>query len=255
MIGMILEGVAAATTNEQGGKLCTTSLLARTAARQSLDYRMMSRPSESTLPVRFFCVMRAHGLSFPDVVDLLSEFGFTLSALGDTARLVSLLTPSTLQYIAEVFDVRLEWLAAGAERATCRRPWTSEDLHRQLTAEHVAGREPSVTLVRGVEAAHTYGMRVPEFAVVRREHGARARPQFVTLQVWHFHRWQPDAQLAECDAVAAICERTQTQLAGVELPGEVLGGLSLGRELPIQLLGCLIPRRWHPRANAARGLA
>jgi hypothetical protein len=255
MIGMILDEVAEPTRNDQRAKL-----------RRLLTPWSMSLPvdRQSTLLTRFFHVMDTHGLSLPDVVELLSGFGFTRSALRDPTRLVPLLTPLALQYIAEVFDTRLEWLAAGTGRATRARHWSSDDLRRQLTADHAAGRKPSVTLVRAPEEVNARGLDRGSllFAVVRRENRIPSGTWFVTFQVWRTDRWrefdsrqESDASRAEIEAMASICERTQTELVGIELPCEALGALSLGRVLPTEVLGCLVPRRWHPTAQISRGCA
>lgn len=80
LIDLILEGVMKATTDDPLSRL-------------------------RSIRERFFMLMKAHDLDLPAAVDLMSPFGFTLSALGSPDRLLDLMTPAAIKHLSETFHV------------------------------------------------------------------------------------------------------------------------------------------------------
>lgn len=138
-----------------------------------------TRGAAAPVTSRFLYLMHAHGLSLPDIVDVMARFGFSLSALGHTDRLLALLSNEALAYVAALFHVRLEWLAAGDQRALPDRTWTEAGFAAEVAAGWGEGLRPTVTLIRPTRRNATWE-RVS--AVVRREHLTPEGTEFVTLQ-------------------------------------------------------------------------
>jgi hypothetical protein len=86
-------------------------------------------------------------------------------------------------------------------------------------------------------------------AVVRREHVNGNGTALVTLQVWALDRCStvrsPEQQTTD---LIGVCRRLVVPVAGIDLPRQIVHELALGTRLPVQTLGCLLPRRWDPTA-------
>jgi hypothetical protein len=216
----------------------------------------LSRTESEGVPAiaasRFLEAMESHELGPQHVVDVMSAFGFTLPALGNRRRLTALLSSEVLLHVAELFHLRVEWLLGRDERVVADTSWSVENFATAIEVAKQEGRAPSVTLVRPLcdgSAATADDWPRPVVAAVRREHVTSKGTAFVTLQVWPLDRCltvePPSKQIAD---LIDVCRRLVVPVAGIDLPRQIMHELALGTRLPVQTLGCLLPRRWDPTA-------
>jgi hypothetical protein len=163
-----------------------------------------------------------------------------------------LLSSEVLRHVAELFHLRIVWLLGRDERVVADTSWSVENFATAIEVAKQEGRTPSVTLVRPLcdgSAATADDWLRPVVAVVRREHVTGRGTAFVTLQVWALDRCstaEPQAQ--QITDLIGICRRLAVPVAGIDLPRQIMHELALGTRLPVQTLGCLLPRRWDPSA-------
>jgi hypothetical protein len=234
LIAMILDGVAETTTDDTAGQL-------------------------RTIRERFFFLMQAHGLDLPAVVDLMKDFGFTLSALGSTERLLDLLTKPAIEHLANVFFIREEWLSAAGERAVSAdvdARWYKEVPHiaNRLLAYKRDGLRPTVMMIRRQGADFERACREPDVdkvmepvgVVVRLERETPGGTPFKAYQLWEFERWNYWRCREQLKLLIAFCEQAKISLIGHQLPIQTLDALTAGHQLPVQLLSRLGSVSWHP---------
>lgn len=194
--------------------------------------------------------MQSHDLDLPDIVDVMHEHGFTLSALGSADRLADLLTKSTIKYTAEFFGVAPEWLSASQDEAVSiyARGWYKNTyaVARQLIEYQKAGLKPEVLLLRRRGADFERAAAVPDSKnaeqeepisiAVRLWRTTRSGKTFKTYLVWRFETWAYSRCRKEVKEFIAFCEHMKIPVTGYELPLPQLEALSEGRQLPITLL-------------------
>jgi hypothetical protein len=239
VIGMILDGVAETTLSDTNGKL-------------------------RTLRERFFFLMQAHGLDLPDVVDVMHEHGFTLSALGSAERLSDLLTKSTLKHVAETFGVEPEWLSAAGDSSVSARGWykNTYGLAREIIDYQKADLKPEVLLLRRQNADFDRAAAVPDSEnaeeepigiAVRLWRTTRSGKVFKTYKIWRFETWAYSKCRNEIKEFIAFCEHTRTAVSGRELPMEQIAALRQGRQLPITIIESpqFLGKTWYPEDYAS----
>lgn len=232
IIGMILDGVAETTLSDTNGKL-------------------------RTLRERFFYVMQQHGLDLPDIVDVMQDFGFTLSALGSADRLLDLLTKPTITHVADVFGVEAAWLSASSDTIVTARGWykRSHELARELIEQQKAGLGPQVLLLRRALANFEriaerpypqHSEEEPVGIVVRLFPKTREGKTFVTYKLWEFAPWAYGNVRYQLKEIIAFCEHIKIPVWGHALPQTEFDNLRLGRQLPFTILKTLTAATWHP---------
>lgn len=237
IIGMILDGVAEVTVSETAGQL-------------------------RSIRERFVFLTGAHGLDLPDVVDLMADHGFTLSALGSADRLLDLLTRNAITYVADVFHVDAAWLA-GTQDYSCRhRNWykNSGELARQLLAHKEAGLKPRVYFVRHKGADFEHAAQTPDSqngpdepigVVVALHRSTGAGKAFTTYEVWGIQTWSYSKCRHEVKHLILFCEEAGIDFIGYELQPEALKAVQHGRQLPVTVLEAPDTSTWFPEDYAS----
>ena len=234
LISMILDGVAESTTDDTAGRL-------------------------RTIRERFFFLIQAHGLDLPGAVELMRNYGFTLSTLGSTDRLLDLLIKPAIEHLADVFSVRPEWLTASGEEAVSaglNGHWYKNvpGVAHRLIAFKQAGLRPTVMVIRRDRADFERACREddnekalePVGVVVRLMRQTDGGTPFTTFELWEFERWNYWRCREQIKLLVAFCEQMNIDVIGHELPSEALDALVRGRQLPTESLSRLGSVSWHP---------
>lgn len=240
LIDLILDGVVEATTDDPTARL-------------------------RSIRERFFVLVQAHRLDLPAAVDLMSHFGFTLSALNDADRLLDLMTLPALEYLAETFHVRSDWLRGSTDQAVSESSgahWYKDvpGMAQHLIAHAQAGRRPQVMVIRRERAdfkrAFEEGDTAPQErvgVVLRLSRTTPSGTAFTTYQLCQFERWNYWRCREQLKMLIAFCEQFRISLVGYELEKEALGQLLGGKQLPVTLLDRLGSVDWHPDDYASFG--
>lgn len=235
LIDLILDGVMEATTDDPAARL-------------------------RSIRERFFLLMQAHGIDLPAAVDLMSQFGFTLSALNSNERLLDLMTKPALDFLATTFHVRSDWLRGASESAVSAdidvRWYKNVPAMAHQLVEHArAGLKPELMFIRreGAEFEKAFKdndsgkvNREPVGVVLRLYRKTVGGTAFVTYQLWEFERWNYWRCREQVKLLLAFCEQFRVSVVGHELRQETIDQLLAGKQLPVALLSRLGSVSWHP---------
>jgi hypothetical protein len=235
VIDTILDGVMEATTDDPAAKL-------------------------RSIRERFFMLIDSHHLDLPTAVELMSDHGFTLSALASNERLLDLMTPQAIAHLADTFHVRRDWLTGSSDssvRASSEGRWYKSvpSVARKLVEYKHAGLRPELMFIRrrGADFDHAYEEddkgecpSEPVGIVLRLHRSTRSRKDFTTYQVWEFERWNYGPCRQDLKLLIAFCEQLRLPVVGHELHEEGIDQLLSGARLPVALLSRLGAISWHP---------
>lgn len=235
LIDAILDGVAQATTDDPTARL-------------------------RSIRERFFLLMEAHGLDLPAAVELMAPHGFSLSALNSVDRLLDLMTPAAINYLAETFHVRSSWLrgeGGSAVRSGGYVRWYKDvpSTAQRLIALVKAGNKPELMFIRrrGADFERAFedndsgnAHHEPVGVVMRMARETASGTRYTTYEVWQFERWNYGPCREQLKLLIAFCEQFRIFVVGHELPEEVINQLVAGTQLPVSLLDRLGAMSWHP---------
>jgi len=235
VIDLILEGVMEATTDDPTARL-------------------------RSIRERFFMLMQAHHLDLPAAAELMTPFGFTLSALSNTDRFLDLMTPAVIECLVDTFHVRSEWLRASSDQAVGAGVdvrWYKNvfGMARQLIEHKKSGRRPELIIVRrrGADFERAFedndnGKATPEpiGAVLRLHRATPSGTSYLTFQLWEFQRWNYWRCREQLKLLIAFCEQMKIPTIGHEVKEEVIRELLAGDRLPVALLDRLGASAWNP---------
>lgn len=217
-----------------------------------------------TIRERFFYLFEAHQIDFPGIVSILKDYGFTLSVLEDPIRLVDHLTQDVIEYLANTFSLRPNWISGADDRVielSTNVRWYKNvaQAGRKLLTYAELNLNPHVFFIRrqhaDFERARTNNdvhsdssMYEPVGMVVRLEHKTNDGVFFTTYEVWEFERWNYWRCRHELKLLIAFCDQTsgRVRFSGYELREDQIQNLCAGRVMPSIILGGLGQVAWHP---------
>ncbi|MFE8645291.1 hypothetical protein ACFX58_09440 [Sphingomonas sp. NCPPB 2930] len=235
LIDLILDGVVEATTDDPTARL-------------------------RSIRERFFLLMQAHGLDLPSAVELMTPYGFTLSALNNADRLLDLLTPAALDHLADTFHVRSDWVRGATDYAVSADSdvrWYKDvpSMARQLIAHAQADRRPELMFIRRQRADFERAFadndagktpKEPVGVVLRLRRSTPSDTNYTTYQLWEFERWNYWRCREQLKMLIAFCEQARIPIVGHELKEDAISQLLAGKQLPVSLLDRLGSVSWHP---------
>lgn len=234
------------------------------------ELKPQQSPNPTSIVDRLHLLIVESGLSVPGACQLLRGTTITLSDFADHNVLLSRLTPSTLEKVAGIFDVRYEWLAGrdstpihyiptwdrnheGMARRLIRAVTSWEDVELVIVAEEGIDLEATEENGESGNAHHLVPILIQRRAI-------GAHETFAMHEVWEPCRWgyrrtRHDLKLVLYFASLLENGKPGTQrralsgrfrLNGRFLPSETFDRLIAGQLLPATALKHARLGLWHP---------
>lgn len=237
LIATILDGVAEMTVDNTSGTL-------------------------RTIRERFLYLFQSHELDLPGIVSVLKAHGFTLSVLDNPSRLLDLLDQKTIQYLAQTFFVRPEWISGARDSIVeigLDVRWY-KNVHaaaRRLLKYAEMGLRPHVMFLRRERADFDNARidndagkvpREPVGVVVRLYRTTDDGVSFTTYEVWQFERWNYWRCREQLKLLIVFCDQAHRLISysGYELPDEDIEALRTGRVMPVAAMEKIHQVSWYP---------
>lgn len=212
---------------------------------------------------RFFHLFDAHKLDLPNIVSVMAPAGFKLSDLNNGNRILDLLDRKALNYVAETFFVRREWLSGSSDYPISNEGidvrWY-KNVHAiawRVLRYHKLGLDPQVMFIRR-RGANFERARIEEdkveseaIGVVVKLHRQTADGlSYSTYESWEFGRWNYWRCREQLKHLIAFCDEAAgfdlLRVSGFELEAENVSALSQGRILPVTALARRGTHGWFP---------
>lgn len=202
-----------------------------------------------TIRERLIFLLETHGMSYPVAAALLQQYGFTLSTFENPSRLVDLMTPQAIEFIAYSFRVSRQWISAASDNAMSDDTvlyWykNPESGPRRLLEYRALGRDPRVLFVRrqGAKFDECYrdGYELdpeePIGVVVELTHKMDSGEKFTYYEPWEFERWNYRKCRDFIKLLIAFVDQAAARGLlnppfGVELPSVAIDNLLNGRAI------------------------
>lgn len=241
VITMILDGVEEATTDKIGRGL-------------------------SSIRERFFYLFSAHGISLPQTAEILKEFGYTLSTLESPSRLLDLLNPKAISFLARTFFVEPTWISGSSDRVVnvSNFSWY-KNTHasiRRLLEYQANGLRPHVIFIRRSNADfkaaredddHGLADKEPVGVSVRLTYNTADGGHYYIYDTWAFERWnyhktRSDIKLlvAACTEIRSMYPSSRVSFSGHSLPEAEIESIVMGKSLPCVVLNQIGQATWYP---------
>lgn len=220
-----------------------------------------------TLRDRFFLIFKESKVDLVDIPSILHDFGFTLSALADPARLEDLLRPRLIDFIASEFGVNAEWMKGESGTvAVSKLNWYKAITAAILRLSAIAKTGATVTVyfVRRAGADFPAALasgddhedREPVGVVIRVDRKALDDVAYTTFEKWEFERWNYWRTRQQYKLLMTFCDQATRRhrfgCAGIELEPQVFDQLRDGKCLPATAMKHLSESRvWHPEDYAS----
>lgn len=208
-----------------------------------------------TMRERFFFLFEAHGLSIPQTVSLLQPFGCTTSTLNNPEKLHDLMILPTLNWMAQTFHVKAEWLSGTQNHPiTDNVHWykSLRDAAIRLQELQANNLEPVVLFVTcegsNFSEAKKRGdlmEQVPLGIVVKLRRKNPDGVDFASYEKWQFEWWNYEPCRVYAKALAMYCEHKGIFTYGYGIKPHELQKLLNNEVLPVTVLKHVQPT-WHP---------
>jgi len=244
VIGMILKGVVEMSMNQTTGSL-------------------------RTIRERFLYLFQVHKIDLPSTAFLLREYGFTLSVLGDSDKLLDLITPNVINYVAQLFHVNPQWISGGIDSPIAlgvEVRWY-KNVYRMASRlmEYVdKGLKPHVMFIQRHEAEFDKAFldndagRVDEEpigVIVRLTHEYPNEIYFKTYECWEFERWNYEPCRQQMKLLICFCDQASRKhlisYGGYSLSTNAIRILTSQVGLPANVSKEIHQVTWHPEDYAS----
>ncbi|WP_316151012.1 hypothetical protein [Cupriavidus sp. BIC8F] len=217
-----------------------------------------------TIQERFFLLFKEHRIDLIEIPSILERSGFTPSSLTQPDRLLDLLRPSVIAWLAETMGIRADWLKGTS-------PFPAEDKFnwykyvpnaiRRLSSLVLAGNRVDVLFVRRAGADFAAALaggdansdREPVGVVLRIYRKTADQVSYTTYEKWAFERWNYERCRQQLKLLMTFCDQAMAHhipglsCAGLELPADIFDQLDHDKCLPVTAFtswrnGAI----WHP---------
>lgn len=223
--------------------------------------------SRELLTSRFYLLLKEHGLSLPAAAEVLRSRGITAGDMSDQKLLLEKLDTKTLEWLADHFHVRYDWLAGQSDFPLRPRSgiWYKNQMAAALHLAALASSGAHVELViarcagnvdyadvesKDENAANEDALHFVPF--VRVSHQAGPREHYETFEVWEHGRWnywrcREHIKMAIYFATKIRSSRGgQVFVSGMSLPPDEFSSLLNGSALMPSLVRKHRNVSWHP---------
>ena len=205
------------------------------AEREAVGY------SRELVTSRFYLLLREHGLSLPAAAEVLRSRGITAGDMSDQKLLLEKLDTKTLEWLADHFHVRYEWLAGQSDSPLTPRigSWYKSQMaaarhlaalansgsHVELVIARLAGKvDYADSESKDENASNEDALHFIPF--VRVSHPAGPRESYETFEVlehgrWNYWRCREHIKMVIYFATKIRSSRNgQIWVSGISLPPE-----------------------------------
>ncbi|MEQ0770904.1 hypothetical protein ABLT15_01265 [Paraburkholderia tropica] len=206
-----------------------------------------------TIQERFFLLFQEHRIDLMEIPSILAQFGVTPSSLTQPERVLDLLRPPVIAYIAETMGVRADWLKGTSMYPTeVKFNWYKyvSTAIRRLSSLVRAGNRVDVLFVRRAGADFAAALasndeddaREPVGIVLRIYRKTADQVAYTTYEKWAFERWNYWRCRQQLKLLMTFCDQALSQhitglhCAGLELDAEIFDQLDRDKCLPATAL-------------------
>jgi hypothetical protein len=192
--------------------------------------------------------------------------GFSLSVLGDEARLLDLLNQETLSHVAEAFYIEKDWLTGSSNSPAKTEMYWYKNLYlaaEELLQFNKKRLDPQVFFIKRERAnlsnlpdVYTAKPSNPSGTehvgiVVRLSRRAEDGVRYQAYQLWEFAEWEYSRSRAQFKALIAFCERARSSglisFTGGVLPEDSIEKLEYHQVLPVDIMKTMPCWNWRPQ--------
>lgn len=223
--------------------------------------------SRELLTSRFYLLLREHGLSLPAAAEVLRSRGITAGDMSDQKLLLEKLDAKTLEWLADHFYVRYDWLAGQSDWPLRPRSgaWYKSQMAAARHLAELAGSGTHVELViarragnvdyadpesKDENAANEHALHFVPFVRVR--HQAGPLETYETFEVWESGRWNYWRCREHIKMVVYFATKIRSSrggqvfVSGMSLPAEEFSALCNGSSLMPSIVRKHSSVSWHP---------